>query len=135
MYLAGLDIEKKYLFRDLSIHVAKIDGEFSELEKVVIDAHCLEMRVDNNNYETELSFDKVLLKIKEIFDTSELRMIYLEIVSVVLADNIVKSNEKELLSIISGEFGFSKEEEKEAIDILDSLKKVYERMTSFIEVK
>lgn len=135
MYLAGLDIEKKYLFRELSIHIAKIDGDFSDLEKMVIDAHCLEMNVDNNDYESELDFDEVLLKIKEIFDISELRMIYLEIVSVILADNIVKSDEKYLLSKITDEFGFDNEEENEAIDILKTLKTVYERMSSFIDVK
>ena len=135
MYLAGLEIEKKYMFRELSIHVAKIDGKFSDSEKLVIDAHCLEMRIDNNNYETELDLDRVLKKIKENFDMNELRMIYLEIVSVILADNIIESNEKDVLSKISTEFGFDKENENEAIDILMNLKKVYERMSSFVEIK
>lgn len=135
MYLAGLDIEKKYLFRELSIHIAKIDGDFSDLEKMVIDAHCLEMNVDNNDYESELDFYEVLLKIKEIFDINELRMIYLEIVAVVLADNIVKNDEKELLRKISNELGISLKDENEAINILKMLKKVYEKMSSFVEDK
>lgn len=135
MYLAGLDIEKKYLFRELSIHIAKIDGDFSDLEKMVIDAHCLEMKVDNNGYKSELDFDRVLLRIKETFDINELRMIYLEIVAVVLADNIVKKDEKTILRKISNEFGISIESENEAINILKTLKTVYEKMSSFVENK
>ena len=50
MYLASFEINKKYLFRELSIYAAKADDVFQDEEKMIIDAHCLEMRIDNKQH-------------------------------------------------------------------------------------
>ena len=64
MYLSLLDNEKKHLFLDLELYMSCSDGEFSIDEKNIIDVHCLEMEIDNNNYQPDLPKDLLLNKLK-----------------------------------------------------------------------
>ncbi len=62
MYLARLGLEQKHMFLDLELYLSRIDGEFSDEEKQIIDAHCMEMHIDNNQYECELPYKELVLK-------------------------------------------------------------------------
>lgn len=132
MYLSGFSIEKKYLFRELSIYAAKADDEFLNDEKSIIDAHCVEMRIDNNGYENDLPYDEVLNRIVNSFTTQELRMAYLEILSVLLADDVISDMEKLFIEDISAHFGMDDNELEEAKQALSMLKNAYGMMTNYI---
>ena len=55
MYLSMLSDTNKRLFLNLEIYLSKVDSDFSENERIIIDAHCMEMHIDNNNYEADMS--------------------------------------------------------------------------------
>ena len=50
MYLSKLSNENKHIFLDLELHISNANGEFSDQEKNIIDAHCLEIHIDCNKY-------------------------------------------------------------------------------------
>lgn len=132
MYLSNFETDKKYLFRELSIYAAKADDVFQDEEKLIIDAHCLEMRIDNNGYENELKYEDVLEKIVETFTPTELGMVYLEILSVLLADDHISEMEQVFIEDISRYFGMNEQEIKNAEEALLLLKRAYSMMADFI---
>ena len=126
---------KKYLFRELSIYAAKADDVFQDEEKLIIDAHCLEMRIDNNGYENDLKYEDVLEQIVEKFTPTELRMAYIEILSVLLADDHISEMEQLFIEDISGHLGMSEQEIESAEEALLLLKRAYSMMSDFIAGK
>lgn len=135
MFLSSFSIEKKYLFRDLSIYAAKADDDFGDDEKLIIDAHCAEMRIDNNNYVNDISYDDTLSKIVEIYTPEELRMAYLEVMSVLLADNDISDMEDAFIEDISEHFGMNNVDVDNAKRALFTLKKSYSMISEFISGK
>lgn len=135
MYLASFEINKKYLFRELSIYAAKADDVFQDEEKMIIDAHCLEMRIDNNGYENDLKYEVVLEKIVETFTPYELRMAYIEILSVLLADDHISEMEQLFIEDISDRFRMNEQEMQNAEEALLLLKRAYSMMSDFISRK
>lgn len=135
MFLSSFSIEKKYLFRDLSIYAAKADDDFGDDEKLIIDAHCAEMRIDNNNYVNDVSYDDTLSKIVEIYTPEELRMAYLEVMSVLLADNDISDMEDAFIEDISEHFGMNNVDVDNAKRALFTLKKSYSMISEFISGK
>lgn len=133
MYLAGFSIEEKYLFRELSIYAAKADGKFLDMEKLVIDTHCNEMGIDNNNYENDMILDDVLNKIKDSFSVDKLKMAYLEVMAVILADDVLESEEELFIENISKKFYVNENDKVIAIDALSTLKMAYGKMSDFIK--
>lgn len=132
MYLSSFEIDKKYLFRELSIYAAKADDVFQDEEKMIIDAHCLEMRIDNNGYENEMKYEEVLEKIVELYSPTELRMAYIEILSVLLADAHISEMEQLFIEDISEHFGMNEQEMQSVEDTLLLLKRVYSKISDFI---
>ena len=90
---------QKHLFLDLELYMSKVDGDFSEEEKNIINAHCMEMRIDNNNYESEVAIDELVTAIKEKFTHKEKHILFLELTATVLADGVYHEAEKELMEI------------------------------------
>ena len=88
MYLSMLNNEKKHLFLNLEIYLSSIDGDFSDEEKKIIDVHCIEMHIDNNNYEADMPLDEVLKKLKETLTHSEYRIVFLELAATIMADDV-----------------------------------------------
>ena len=133
MYLSMLDNEKRHLFLDLELYISKIDGDFSEQEKRVIDAHCIEMHIDSNNYESETSFDELLAKIKETFSKQEKRIVFLELLATVLADDLYHEAEEEMVGKLSSILDVSSDDTDKAFAIVRDMKAVYERCADFIK--
>lgn len=98
MYLAMLNNEKKHLFLNLEIYLSRIDGDFSVEEKRIIDVHCIEMHIDNNNYEADMSLDDVFHKLKETLTHTECKIVYLELVATILADDEYHKEEERITS-------------------------------------
>jgi len=132
MYLSALDIEKKHLFLDLEIYISNIDGNFSEEEKRMINMHCAEMHIDNNNYECEHSLDEVLSLIRQTMTKKEKRIIFLELVATILADEVYHTKEKEMVNRLSQILEISDEERDNAFSIINDAKSIYKRCEVFI---
>ncbi len=133
MYLASLSNEKKHLFLDLEIHMSKIDGDFSEEEKRIIDTHCAEMHIDNNGYENELSIDEIFHKLREECAVAEKKIVFLELVAVVLADGIYDSKEKMIVNNLARNLAMTEKDVTQAFDIVTNLKKYYKACAEFIK--
>lgn len=133
MYLSMLSNEKKHLFLNLEIYMSKIDGEFSEGEKQIIDAHCIEMHIDNNNYEADMSQDEVLRQLKETLTRSEQRIVFLEIIATIMADDVYHEEEGKLTSRLAELLDINDDGVKEAFSIIKDMKNVYERCSNYIQ--
>lgn len=93
------------------------------------------MRIDNNNYENDIPYEEVLSKIKTVFSTQELRMAYLEILSVLLADDVISDMEQLFIEDISEQFGMSIDEIENAKKALLTLKQAYSMMADCVSGK
>lgn len=135
MYLNLLTDEEKRLFLELEIYMSKEDSEFSAEEKDIIDAHCLEMHIDSYDYECTRPLINIISELSEKCTDSEKRIIFLELVAVVLADGLYHEAERAIIEQIKNYFGLNDNDEKEAFDIINALKNNYERCANFIKEK
>lgn len=133
MYLSMLNNEQKHLFLDLELYMSKVDGDFSEEEKNIINAHCMEMRIDNNNYESEVAVDELFTAIKEKFTHKEKHILFLELTATVLADGVYDEAEKELIDKLAEILDITKNEVQEVFKLITDLKDVYSRCAAFIQ--
>ncbi len=118
MYLSKLNIEKKHLFLNLELYLSRVDGDFSDEEKMIINTHCIEMHIDNNNFETDMPLDDVITKINKVLTKQENKIFFLELAGTVMADNIYHGKEKELLYKIAGVLNMTCDEIDMAISII-----------------
>lgn len=132
MYLSRLDSDKKHLFLDLELYLSKTDGNFSESERQIIDTHCMEMRIDNNKYECELPFDELLRKLKENCTTEEKHIIFIELLTVVMADNVYHDSEKMIVDKLSEILDIKENEVKKAFDAVNKMREAYEEFARFV---
>lgn len=133
MYLSMLSNEKKHLFLELETYMSKIDGDFSDEEKTIIDTHCMEMHIDNNNYECELPLDSVMSKISNECSKQEKHILFLELVATVLADNVYHESEKKLIDRLADILEISEEETNLVFTLIKNLKDAYEGFAKFIK--
>lgn len=133
MYLSMLSNEKKHLFLNLEIYMSMVDGEFSESEKRIIDSHCLEMHIDNNNYEMDIPQDEVFKSLQESLTCEEQRIVFLELVATIMADDIFHKDEKRLVGRLADIFDIDEKGVEEAFSIINDMKKVYERCSNYIK--
>ena len=105
--------------------MSKIDGEFSDSEKLIIDAHCMEMRIDKNDYECTMPLNELLGKLSEDCTPEEKRIIFVELLAVVMADNVYHNSEKTMIRQLKQCLDIRDAEEKEAIKLIAEMKKTY----------
>lgn len=133
MYLSMLDNEKKHLFLELEIYMSKIDGDFSREEKEIINVHCMEMHIDNNDFECEYSIDELLANLKDALTLQEKRIFFLELVGIILADGVYDGTERDMSNKLSEIFEIDEKGVNEAFQIIQDMKDVYERCAKYIK--
>lgn len=133
MYLSILNNEKKHLFLELEIYMSKIDGDFSNKEKVIIDTHCMEMHIDNNNYECEFPLDYILSKMANECSKQEKHIIFLEMAGTVLADDVYHSSEKKLIEKLADVLEISATEIDLVFSLIKNLKDIYKGCSRFVK--
>lgn len=131
MYLSVLDLETKYLFLDLELYISKTDGEFNDLEKQIIDTHCIEMHIDNNNYQCELPLSVVYEKLGKCTE-EEKRIIFIEMLAVVLADKVYHQSEKILVDRLANILKIKDEDVKKAFAAVEEMKEAYVKFSNFV---
>jgi hypothetical protein len=95
MFLNRLSIAEKEAFLFLAHHVARSDRDFSSDEEILIAKYCMEMQMDDIEYdETVFDLDKVL----DTFERgSHEKIALLELMALVYADGRLAKEEQILL--------------------------------------
>ena len=105
MFLNRLKKEEKVAFLELAHHIARSDNDFSESQKSIIDKYCMEMQIDDIEY-NNATFDiyKSLGKIKS---QRSRKIIILEIMVLIYSDNFLHEEERKVLEKMLEEFDLS----------------------------
>jgi tellurite resistance protein len=102
MFLNRFSLEEKKSFLYLAHHIAHVDGEFSEKEQVIIDKYCMEMQMDDVEYNQD-SF--VLKECLASFEKdSHKKVVLLEIMALIFSDGEFHQSEEKVVSQMVKEF-------------------------------
>lgn len=105
MFLSQLNQEEKVAFLELAHHIARSDSDFSNLQKEMINGYCVEMQIDKIDYD-ESQFD-IYTTLSKIKDKRSKRIVILEIMAIIYADNFLHEKERKVLEKILEEFDLS----------------------------
>lgn len=105
MFLNRLKKKEKVAFLELAHHIARSDNDFSQVQKSIIAAYCMEMQIDNIEYsEKKFDLNKTLSKIKS---KKSQKIVLLEVMALVYSDNILHKEEKKVLDVMISKFKLS----------------------------
>lgn len=105
MFLNKLSNNEKNAFLRLAHYIARSDNDFSGEQKNIISTYCLEMQIDDIDYDKE-SFD--LEQILSIFEAkSSQKIALLELMALIYSDNILHEAEKKVLDSMINKFDFN----------------------------
>lgn len=131
MYLNRLSSQMKFVFLELALHLSKTDGKLSYAEKDVIDDHCNEMRIDNNHYQNDMTLEEAIEFVKSAPE-EEQRIIYFELIYLVMADNLYHENEREFMKSFEAVLGIHNSVVQEVFDMVSAYRNVISQIDSFI---
>ena len=102
MFLNKLNSVEKEAFLELAHYIARSDEKFSNKEKEVIKTYCLEMQIDDIEFnEDSFDLDTTLSK----FETKESQKVaLLEVMALIFSDNILHKEEKKILDTMVEKF-------------------------------
>ena len=102
MFLNRLGKEEKVAFLELAHHIARSDNDFSEDQKSIIAKYCMEMQIEDIDYDED-NFDiyNTLDKIKE---RRSRKIVLLEIMALIYADDFLHEEERKVLEKVLEEF-------------------------------
>jgi len=125
MYLNRLSGEQKELFLDLCIHASRADGIFAEEEKACIKEYCIEMQLENIRYSSNNNLDITMQKMVEVSTARDLKIIFCEVVALVLRDNVLEKNEDKMITQLMSAFSLSVEFKDKIVSKLKALQELY----------
>ena len=131
MYLNKLTNEQKELFLDLCIHAAMADNKFVDEEKDIIIEYCLEMGIPER-YEIKTAIDDVIEKLSAVSTKKEMRIVYMEIMALLLSDRVFDEKEKVFVEKIATVAEITDEEKEMILNAVQELFVVYGNISSFI---
>ena len=106
MFLNRLKKKEKVAFLELAHHIARSDNDFSEAQKSIIGKYCMEMQIDDIEYnENKFNLDKTLKKIK---NKSSQKIALLEVMTLVYSDDFLHDEEKKVLDKMTKTFKLKK---------------------------
>lgn len=132
MYLSMLSDTNKRLFLNLEIYLSKVDSDFSENERIIIDAHCMEMHIDNNNYEADMSQSEIFEGLKAL-TKQESKIVFLELVGTIMADNVYHVEERALVKKLAEALKLEENDISLVFSIITDMKHVYERCAEYVK--
>ena len=121
MLLGYLKSENKVMFRDFEIFLANADGNISETEKALINTHCAEMGIDNNDYQVTGDIDDIINNISSCFSDVEKKIAYMELVALAFVDDDYTEEERNFLDSARKTFGLSPATAEQAEGIVGNL--------------
>lgn len=125
MLLSVLRPEDKENFLSLVYQIAKIDGEYSEIEKEIIENYKLKLGLPY------IRLDKTIPKLIDYFankDISLKKVVLFEAYALIISDDKLDKKESELLSLIEGKFAVDQDTDKAIKTAVVERKKLYDRI-------
>ncbi len=105
MFLNRLKEKEKVAFLQLAHHIAKSDGDFAEEEEEIIEKYCMEMQIENIDY-NEDNFD--IYDVLDVFKSEKSKkVVLLEIMALIYSDDYLHPAERRVLEKIIEEFDLS----------------------------
>jgi len=98
MFLNKLENNEKVAFLTIAHHIARSDGDFSENEQNTIATYCMEMQIEDINYNAE-SFNLNTI-LSEIKSKESQKILLLEIMALIYSDGLHEEEQKILNEII-----------------------------------
>jgi len=98
MFLNRLTTDEKKAFLELAHHMARSDNNFSEKQKEIISTYCFEMQIDDIDYKED-SFN-LETTLRRFVNKSNQKIVLLEIMALVYANDSVDREEKKILDSI-----------------------------------
>jgi len=105
MFLNRLNKKEKEAFLELAHYIANVDGEFSDSEKSIIDKYCMEMQIDDINFD-ENKFD-IYETLGKITSKRSRKIVVLELMALIYSDDFLHEEERKVLDKILEEFDLS----------------------------
>ncbi len=131
MYLKGLMQGEKYAFYHVVRHMAAADGEFSDVEKELINGFLNEMDIVEDQI-PNISFEDAIDMFT--FSTFTVRKkVYFELVGVALCDEILHEDEKEFLDEVAEKLTIKEDVKKAIFDTVNDLFVIYKRMQVIVD--
>lgn len=105
MFLNRLTFAEKEAFLKLAHYVAHIDEDLSKEERNIIDKYCMEMQIDDVEYNAEnFNLDRVLAVFSE---DSHKKIALLELMALVFSDGHLHKAEESTINQIVEKFGLN----------------------------
>lgn len=105
MFLNRLEKEEKVAFLELAHYIARSDNDFSEDQKEIIGKYCMEMQIDDIDYDEE-SFD-IYNTLDKIQNHKSRKIVLLEIMALIYSDNFLHEEERKVLEKVLEEFNLN----------------------------
>lgn len=105
MFLNQLSMPEKQAFLEIAHYIANVDEDFCEAEELIIDKYCMEMQIDDVNFEPS-SFD-LNSKLSIFTKDSHKKILLLEIMALVYSDEVLHKKEENALDSIVKYFGLN----------------------------
>ena len=105
MFLNRLTTDEKKSFLELAHHIARSDDNFSDKQKEIIATYCLEMQIEDIDYNEEnYNLDTTLSK---FINSINQKIVLLEVMALVYSDNVLHEEEKKILDVMISKFSLN----------------------------
>ena len=105
MFLNRLNEDEKVAFLELAHHMARSNNDFSQAQQSIIGQYCLEMQIEDINYdEKDYNLSEIL---KKIDNKSSQKIVLLEIMALVYSNQKIDKEEQEVLDAMITEFNLT----------------------------
>ena len=101
MYLSLLNEDNKELFLDFILLIAKVDNDFSDDEKGVINSYCKEMGISYRDEESCDSVETLINLIDESTNINEKKIFIFEAIGLAMADGEFDGDERKIILLAS----------------------------------
>ena len=98
MFLNRLNTDEKTAFLAIAHHVARTDAEFSSEERIIIAKYCMEMQIDDIDFD-EAAFDLEAV-LNRFQNRSDRNIVLLELMALVYADGRLAAQEQSVLDAL-----------------------------------
>ncbi len=131
MYLSKLSKKQKEFFLDMCILLSYVDNDFAKEEKQIIEQLCDEMNIEPR-YETTKDLEVILKEFADISSSREKRIVFIELLGIVMADKRIAEEEKEYMEVVLESFDMDRNELNDAFILVKELYEVYEKFAGFL---
>lgn len=132
MFLGLLNKGTKDLFLELSIHTALANRVLATEEEEIILQYCNEMNIPMKEIKKTMDEETLVFKLSNDISMVEKRIVIIEIVALVLADEVYDEEEKEFLSRLIKSMGLDVKDLEEASNLVNRFNSVFEEMNNYI---